>query len=828
MGTRSQRLVVLTVAALAVGAWYAWTLLPADLAVTVAQAEECYRAAAEALAAGDAATAFRRFEELDAKLATAWRTLERAAGRKPAPSGERLQQLQMKKGEILYLKALRLRDVGYARAALEDKPIAELLDSSTGVRFRAVTMLPVEAERNEAIVLLRNAAGLLPDRDDVVTESLRTELMMRPVQWRLAHSLAESLLRLHPDDARSLYLLARIEFEQPSSDGSATPLEKRSASRVKKAEDYIAHVKRAVDYPLWRTYHLEAQIESWLLEDARRRRQPADAARAQTALEDLLWGRTAALRRARDGDGMKSLSSWDIDGAIGVFTIALDLRLHHASSVERAKLVADVDRELFDFCANRLGAEAGEFPVSLLSSHLLAALYRSRAAFAHDDRDEWHALLEAVDELWRPSLAEGQLTPLVAAGFADLLALEARIDRLRSPSAHAERFDEASAHWLRDGLKAAQAQKLTAAARAPLHASAAYRAIIMGDAPVLAAHLADLREVHEPVAQGTVQLFESLALLREGKLQSALDKLAGIHRLLPPDQPLRPRLLQAQAHLGLGHVDRVLSELRQLDQAFADMDKLSVQEQLWLADLVTSREQVRFRIAQTHLTLASEKRDRFARQHPGQPVPDEVTDLHERAVREADQTLPDESPFAVWLHQAETLYTDAVGRRQSIPITLTSRIPSARAPLAGFALELARVASPAGASIAELEQRLQARVRGAAEDQAARLALVLLLAQTGRSDQAAKMLDQFVASPETPGHHLLPDQLMLLADLCRSADRRSLWESLEPIFASALERYPFDPAVVRALGQARAARNDPGATELLRRADNLARARTSK
>jgi hypothetical protein len=828
MGTRSQRLVVLTVAALAVGAWYVWTLLPADLAVTVARAEECYRAAAEALAAGDAATAFRRFEELDVKLATAWRTLERAAGRKPAPAGERLQQLQTKKGEILYLKALRLRDVGYARATLEDKSIAELLDSSTGVHFRAVTKLPVEAERNEAIVFLRNAAALLPERDDVVTESLRTELMMRPVQWHLVRSLAESLLRIHPDDARSLYLLARIEFEQPSSDGSATPLDKRSGSRVKKAEEHIAHVKRMADFPPWRTYHLEAQIESWLLEDARRRRQPAEMARAQAALEELLWGRTAALRRARDGDGMKSLSTWDIDGAIGIFAVALDLRLHHASGAERAKLVAAVDRELFDFCANRLGDDAGEFPVSLLSSHLLSALYRSRPALAHEASDEWHALLEAVDELWRPSLAEGHLTPLVVAGFTDLLALEVRTERLRSQPVQAEMFEEASEHWLREGLKSAGAQKLTVAVQAPLHASAAYRAIMKGDAQELAAHLADLREVQEPAAQGAVQLFESLALLREGKLQATLDKLVGIHRLLPPDQALRPRLLQVQAHLGLGHVDRVLSELRQLDQAFADMDKLSVQDQLWLADLVSSREQVRYRIAQTHLALAADKRARFARQHPREPVPDEVTDLHERAVREADQALPDESPCAVWLHQAETLYADAVGRRQSIPITLTARSPSARAPLAGFALELARVAQPARASAAELEERLQARIHGAADDEAARLALVLLQAQTGRSDQAAKLLDHFVAGPETPGHHLLSDQLMLLADLCRRVDRRPLWESLEPIFASALERYPFDPTLVRALGQARAARNDPGATDLLRRAENLARARASK
>ena len=123
------------------------------------------------------------------------------------------------------------------------------------------------------------ATNLLPDDIELVTQGMRTELMLPSIQWSQVKGLAEATLKSRPDDVRALYLLARIEFEQPTADDptKSTPLNKRNSARIRKSLEYLAELKKNAQYPPWRVAFLEAKIHGWTIEDAQRRGEEAVA-----------------------------------------------------------------------------------------------------------------------------------------------------------------------------------------------------------------------------------------------------------------------------------------------------------------------------------------------------------------------------------------------------------------------------------------------------------------------------------------------------------------------------------------------------------------------
>ena len=122
----------------------------------------------------------------------------------------------------------------------DGKEIPETLDTSTGEKFRAFNFIADPAVRDDAINSLRNSAMRMPQDKAVQIEAIRYEVSMQPIAWTLARRFCQELLKQTPDDNRSLYMLARYEFEQPDIragqfTGPPKVLEKRTRAGVNEA-----------------------------------------------------------------------------------------------------------------------------------------------------------------------------------------------------------------------------------------------------------------------------------------------------------------------------------------------------------------------------------------------------------------------------------------------------------------------------------------------------------------------------------------------------------------------------------------------------------------
>jgi thioredoxin-like negative regulator of GroEL len=123
----------------------------------------------------------------------------------------------------------------------------------------------------------------------------------------------------------------------------------------------------------------------------------------------------------------------------------------------------------------------------------------------------------------------------------------------------------------------------------------------------------------------------------------------------------------------------------------------------------------------------------------------------------------------------------------------------------------------------ELEADFRQRLDKEPTDSATRLGLALILARTGRAEEAVKVLETYGPRPENKGDRLLIEQIDLLGMVAQQVDRPEMWKSLRPLFAASLIRYPLDPRAALAVGEAEAALgNVEAARRELERAINLA------
>src|SRR5262249_10822551 len=150
--------------------------------------------------------------------------------------------------------------------------------------------------RREALVSLREAAYRLPTNVEVLREAVATEIQIDPMQWDFVHAFATTLAELDPKDERARYLVARLEYEQPvtmkTEAGTVTapmPSAKRSRDRMRKGLEHIARLKELEQPVRWRTLHLEAQIDAWLIHYCRQQRKYDAELDAMQKLRALLF-----------------------------------------------------------------------------------------------------------------------------------------------------------------------------------------------------------------------------------------------------------------------------------------------------------------------------------------------------------------------------------------------------------------------------------------------------------------------------------------------------------------------------------------------------------
>jgi hypothetical protein len=811
------RLFGLILAFVGAAGWLTWSFVPSRPADLMRRAVAAQKQVDDDLKANDFAAAKRSCELLQDQIAKLQRALEREALAKDK-AGAKKEQFAEWKGEYFYLKAVLLRDRAYAAAGENGKPLLNSTDSSTGELYRNFTFLPVAEERAEAIGLLRNAAGLLIDRFDILSEAVRTEFSIRPVDWSRVKILADATLALRPDDARSLYFVAYFDFEQPTAGGTGKSIDDlhRDAGRVPRSLESINRLKKIPGIPIWRSLFLEAKIHKWRLDDALRRRDAAAAQAARLDLEDVLWGNGRALERARAGEAVvPGLSLYDVEGVLGVFRIAAEYRTRDAKADRARRTLAVVD-DMAACCATLAPRNVPLLSPAVLASAQLGVLQLARPAVVPESAAEWSACLRQFEEQWRPVLPKGGLSTLVVALASDLFQLEAR----NAPPAERETWSRIANEWIDAELRAARAANLKIEVQAPLLAAASYINLRTGNRAAAALQIADLKTIAQPTAKQAAILLESLELVGEGKLKTAQERLDAMPRGLPTGFALRHTALLAQIHRGTGNIDRLLPALRALHEI--DRDKFSAGDQVWLIDLVPDRDTLILQMAETHLALARDKHARQLRLKPGQPVAADAVSFHEREAENLIKKLAPDNPNRVMFRQSESLYAHAVKQPERCDELIQAMLKNPAERFAGIMAAEAVAAQPGNENVQQrFEDLLTEQTAVAPGDQIGRLGLVLILARKGRIDAARVALGDWRASSATPGDFVLPEQIDRLA---RLAEPPELRRELLPLVEAAARRHPHDARIALALGQCQAAAGvNVAAAQQLRRAANLVR-----
>jgi hypothetical protein len=567
--------------------------------------------------------------------------------------------------------------------------------------------------------------------------------------------------------------------------------------------------------------HLEAKAQTWLYQDARRRRDEAGARKARAALEELYWGKSAALTRLRAGEGLETLSAWDIDGALGVPMLALDLRLREAGKPGSAAPVLQVVEDYVAFCLDRAGQPKQGALQERALGQLPSILSMSQAKLNRDLPDDWLRLVEKLNGRLHPLLKQDRIAPATVAAFADFLLLESRHQHIANHPGRATALRLDAGRWLNDGLRSAKNGKRAPAELASLYASAAYFKL-SADAPPAeyALELKALADLATPEAQGQARLCEGLALLRQGSPEKALEV---IPRVSITDRQIGLPVLQAQIYLALGNIDRLLPTLRQLESAFNERDQLSLGDQLWLLDFSPRREMLVYLMAACHLDLARDKRSRFLQEYPDRTAPADLVQLHEREADNLARAFPTADPCRAWYLQDKARYYRGAGDldRADQAIDELRHHPASRFALLSLELDTA-LSARSTKDLDTLETRLRSSLDINGADLSARLALVLLLATTDRLNAARSMLVHAPSAQPVAGDQLLPRQLDTLRVLYSEANRPELGGEMLALFASAEARYRHDPRIVFGIGQALTLKKDVAAPQVLRRAQALA------
>jgi predicted Zn-dependent protease len=646
---------------------YFWS---GDPGVALKSGQDAYARGATALAAGDGVTAAVRFDEarLEAQMA-----LDNVAQQLQRPNLTKEVQggMQQQEGEAFWLKARALRDLAYAKAIQERKPITELTDTATGEKYRSLIQIPDADIRGEALTCLRQAAVRLTQSLDVQKELLRTEMSLQPLIWGNAERAARNVFQLNARDPWALYVLARYDYEQPPTDAKETgpgqlPLEKRSRERMLKSRDYLIQLKSTGNYALWRTLYLEAELDQWFAQDAAAQKKPKEQQAEESALRALLLDeQNGALQRAQQGERLPVTSLWDVDGVFGVHSIALDLTIadqrQGATTTERVLAVLD---KTLAFCDKLTGEDASNPAVAEAAMTAVQSVAKVQPLVALAPPPKWRASIQTAQLVARKALDKNLPKPAIYAEFAQFLEREAELQGNRSNKTRQAELRKQALQWAEDGLKAGHEGKLASAPVAELNALAAELKTVMGaKREDITPNLDALRQASLPGAPALADLLDGAIAEREGRLEKARQSLEKVLSSPNPDLTLRAHLVLANVYMGLGEPDRAVVSLRELEKGYGRFEQMSPQDKAWALEFMRGPQELGMLLAMADLDTARIKVSKFIQQNPDKPVPADLYQGNEAEVARVLKTLPPQSSQERTVRLALVAYLATSGRR---------------------------------------------------------------------------------------------------------------------------------------------------------------------
>lgn len=636
--SKTLRLVVLAAFMGGLG-WLVWRAYFYQTTDSILHNSEKYFADGEAaLKNKDGQGAYLRFHESELQ---ADKLLERVEAQlkkeREMPEAE-AEQLKLIRSKGYWLKAKSMRDLAYARGLKDGRPVPEVEDSTTGEKFRSFMAIPDVTEREKAVTALGVAAIGTPKVGEmrseqvkgfsleVLNEALRTFVQMNPLPWEYIPNFANSLLVLNPNDTRALFMLARFEFEQPQTNKSGPlPLKKRSRSRMQSALDYVTRLKAGGpgSYPMWRTWYIEGQIRYWLKEDSLRRKDDLRFERETDELRVMLFDpEKGALKRISQGEGLNRLSTWDAEGVLAMFPLALEESLDENRKTGReGPKIMNILKDCLDFCQRMEQKKDPAFQADMLVGVPVTVLSKAQPVLSQIYPEEWAQIVIQMKPTLQNALQRSIGAPRSFALFADTLYRDSLMLPKETPREKRQELAKEAMTYLDHGLALGKARKLQGAEMIDYHALAAdMRFSFAKKREDLDRHLEVLKDVNsdeDPEARALYNLLEGALYERESRLEKARQHLEKVEQLFPnSDLQFRAAIVLSNVYLSMGEADRASVYLKQVSKGFGKFESLAAPEKLWALDFFGSKDEVDAVLVTALLEAGKQRIFKFVKENP--------------------------------------------------------------------------------------------------------------------------------------------------------------------------------------------------------------------
>ncbi|HQR05740.1 MAG TPA: hypothetical protein PLN21_02905 [Gemmatales bacterium] len=546
----------------------------------------------------------------------------------PKPQ-EQFEKEQRYIGQAYWIKHRAVKARGFTKQLVDNKPLPTFEGQEEGTSDQVIQKLsalrlPDEESRREAVSCLREAAYRLPGNVEVLREAVAAEIQFDPMQWNHVHAFATTLAELDPNDERALYLLARLEYEQPiavkGDSGKATlpmPMAKRSKDRMMKGLEFVSKLKAKETRLRWRTVCLEGQMNSWLIQNYRQPGQlKPDAEReANVRLRALLFdAEQGAINMAQKQASLEGISRLDLQGLYQLHQMALDLSIEDARRAGRNTELAEAQQpyleqmqRIMDACLflatktkkNRRATEAAEF--------LTQACLKTMSCMIAQRPEIWSSYRDQVIELGKLARLEDRIGQTLPLRMADLLSRDGQWQEQRLAVESAKMRYADAVQWLDDGLKAADVSKVITQAVLNMH-EAKLRLLNRQEAPLSTyqPHLDALTFSKQESALAAAAYYEGTLAERAGRLQFARGQLERATRSSRNDLARKALTKLIPIYLTLEMPDQALTAIRDLTRIIALQDAFNPEEQSRTNGMVRKPDDLLVQRMQAHLLAANQ------------------------------------------------------------------------------------------------------------------------------------------------------------------------------------------------------------------------------
>ncbi|MBL8822239.1 MAG: hypothetical protein JNJ77_06585 [Planctomycetia bacterium] len=613
--------------------------------------------------------------------------------------------------------------------------------------------------RRDAILTLRDAAYRLRMESEVLDEAISVEIQLEPLHWDHLHAFTTTQHELKPDDARTLYLMAKMAYEQlvtVNADGALktvpAPLVKRSREKMKAALKYLDQLNTVEKPARWRTTYLQAQILAWLSQ--RQERNTAEdtyISRLSAILFHDAEGIDARLQVEKE---IKDLSHFDITGLFGLHQMKLEAIISRNQLWEMSGKQSSTPRiaEIQD-AMQKLTAISEKVNIagrrSLVASNYVNACLKVMPALITDQYDKWCKCRDHAVAFCRQAMLENAWQPMHSLQIADVLVRDAQWLEAHRKTVECNKLYHDAEFWIDTGIKACKPGTVMPGQLA-LH-DAKLKLLIKSNASTqpIQQQIALINQVSHPTAQAIGQFYSGLLAHREGRLQQAqflLEKAAASKQL---DLYRRATTQLIPVYLALEKAEHALHAIDVVSKQFSRLENQRKEDLAWYDVFLRSGKEWLSEKIQAHILAAHDARKQL-RIAPTEATAIARLQLHEEAMQIAIQSLKDDRLryYASMVQYARYLLQwDCLKEVEPILKTLKESYTGQAAVLQlemGYFLAKQSAATAQAElpreNIAQMDQLIQLHMTHAKAQQACKLIWIKWLTYTNRSDKAEQLL----------------------------------------------------------------------------------------